>query len=519
MSSVAEPFPGISQDKLAAVAAVWSAPDARLSTLIKAGGLDPKKDFRGGDFRGWQLAGQDLRGIDFTGADLRGTGVEYAITDGTTVLTEAQTGPLYEADVDSKLVDDHIRVGRMLAEAYGISKDNPKRALSYVTEARSIVADFLDRDYLNWAYLAAATEICYLKLFGDTLGGRDLSASILTSVFDRLEYFSEDSPEAISIMARDIIPEMDAPFRRDFYTLYVRALDAGIEAVRKTAQDTQHFKHLQHLVRMRAQDRISKGLLDAALADAKWLKEIARKASLSAWDRLRYTLWAETIIAVILAEQGNGSAVEQLRSVIDEAIRSDDGQRAASVAELIRVTAELLRIANRTHRVSEYDDWLRSLLSIAVSQAMRDSPSDSQKVAAALRRLHNSTLEYRSRATEIALQNEYAIRRDLARRAPTPKHYSRLVSALEAWSKLEGQHPTVSLELAHATDETMSSLLAVVEVESAEKFFRIVDRTLEVFTKVFIRLDDQSRVESTKRKVEKVLVPLLHVSDNDPPAS
>lgn len=80
---------GLDEEDVAAIAAVWNAPDAKLPALIRAGNLDPKKDFVGGDFRGWPLAGQDVRGIDFTGADLRGTEIEQAIRDETTILTNA----------------------------------------------------------------------------------------------------------------------------------------------------------------------------------------------------------------------------------------------------------------------------------------------------------------------------------------------------------------------------------------------------------------------------------------------
>ena len=86
---VDDSIPGLEDQVSSSIAAVWDAPDAKLLTLVKAGNLDPKEDFVRGDFRGWPLAGQDVRGIDFTGADLRGTGIEHAIRDETTILTDA----------------------------------------------------------------------------------------------------------------------------------------------------------------------------------------------------------------------------------------------------------------------------------------------------------------------------------------------------------------------------------------------------------------------------------------------
>jgi hypothetical protein len=80
---------GLTEDDIKAIADVWTSEDSNILALIKAGKLDPKKDFVRGDFRGWPLAGEDVRGIDFTGSDLRGTGINRAIRDETTILTDA----------------------------------------------------------------------------------------------------------------------------------------------------------------------------------------------------------------------------------------------------------------------------------------------------------------------------------------------------------------------------------------------------------------------------------------------
>jgi hypothetical protein len=83
-------IPGLASRALSRIVGAIDDPEAKLSALVKAAGLDPKTDFRGGDFRGWPLAGQDIRGIDFTGADLRGTQIGQAIFDDTTILTDAR---------------------------------------------------------------------------------------------------------------------------------------------------------------------------------------------------------------------------------------------------------------------------------------------------------------------------------------------------------------------------------------------------------------------------------------------
>jgi predicted GH43/DUF377 family glycosyl hydrolase len=82
-------IPGLQPSDLGDIAAVMGTTDLTLRALIEAGKLDPKKDFQWGSFCGMPLHGQDVRGFDFTGADLRGTGIENAVLDETTILTNA----------------------------------------------------------------------------------------------------------------------------------------------------------------------------------------------------------------------------------------------------------------------------------------------------------------------------------------------------------------------------------------------------------------------------------------------
>src|SRR3954452_16994611 len=82
-------YPGLEGQDIKLISEVWNTKEEGIHALIKAGQLDPKKDFVRGDFRGWPLEGEDIRGIDFTGSDLRGTGIIRAIRDETTILTDA----------------------------------------------------------------------------------------------------------------------------------------------------------------------------------------------------------------------------------------------------------------------------------------------------------------------------------------------------------------------------------------------------------------------------------------------
>lgn len=92
------PMIGLTAEALARMVAVAGAPiETEFAALIRLGGLDPARDLRRQDLRGWPLSGEDVRGFDFTGADLRGTGIEKAVKDKTTVFSDAR----FDDDVDS----------------------------------------------------------------------------------------------------------------------------------------------------------------------------------------------------------------------------------------------------------------------------------------------------------------------------------------------------------------------------------------------------------------------------------
>ena len=76
-------------DLLRKIERILTTDDISVKSLADAGGLDPKRDFRGIFLNGLPLADQDIRGFDFSGSDLRNTGVERAKRDHTTKLEYA----------------------------------------------------------------------------------------------------------------------------------------------------------------------------------------------------------------------------------------------------------------------------------------------------------------------------------------------------------------------------------------------------------------------------------------------
>jgi uncharacterized protein YjbI with pentapeptide repeats len=111
-------YPGLADEDIKVISEVWNSEDSGILALIKVGKLDPKKDFVKGDFRGWPLAGEDVRGIDFTGSDLRGTGINRAIRDETTILTDAILDDLPSPDRRPAFEDLENRQAQASAWAY-----------------------------------------------------------------------------------------------------------------------------------------------------------------------------------------------------------------------------------------------------------------------------------------------------------------------------------------------------------------------------------------------------------------
>ena len=98
-----------------AASQVLRSTDNSFRGLALAGGLDPKKAFKGRNLAGWPLAGTDIRGVDFTGADLRGTGIECALRDHSTILTDA----IFDFDetvlIDLPIIpEDYLEQARLL---------------------------------------------------------------------------------------------------------------------------------------------------------------------------------------------------------------------------------------------------------------------------------------------------------------------------------------------------------------------------------------------------------------------
>ena len=89
-------------------AAVFACPAPTLRALVEAGGIDPKRDFRGADLRGWPLGGQDVRGFNFVDANLCGTGIENAIYDGTTIFDNTLFDKGFVPAPPPSLPDDYI---------------------------------------------------------------------------------------------------------------------------------------------------------------------------------------------------------------------------------------------------------------------------------------------------------------------------------------------------------------------------------------------------------------------------
>lgn len=81
-----------------AVKSILNSEDTSFQALLELSGLDPQKDFRFGDFSGFDMRGVDLRNFNFSGSDLRGCLIdEGTIIDSTTILVDAELDWIFES--------------------------------------------------------------------------------------------------------------------------------------------------------------------------------------------------------------------------------------------------------------------------------------------------------------------------------------------------------------------------------------------------------------------------------------
>ncbi|WP_342070432.1 pentapeptide repeat-containing protein [Yoonia algicola] len=81
-----------------ALHAILRSEDASFVVLLGLSGLDPKRDFRFGDFSGLDMRGVDLRDFNFSGSDLRGCLIDGdTIIDSTTILVDAEIDWVFES--------------------------------------------------------------------------------------------------------------------------------------------------------------------------------------------------------------------------------------------------------------------------------------------------------------------------------------------------------------------------------------------------------------------------------------
>lgn len=72
----------IQSDLLWRIERILESPSDRFDDLVRAAGLDPKKDLRFGDWQNLDFSDSDLRAFDFTGCNLSGANFNNALIEG-----------------------------------------------------------------------------------------------------------------------------------------------------------------------------------------------------------------------------------------------------------------------------------------------------------------------------------------------------------------------------------------------------------------------------------------------------
>lgn len=165
----------LDNDSREKISGILKSADWSFSHLVEISGLNPKIDFRFGDFSNLDLRGQNLTGFDFTGSDLRGCLIDkYTIIDGTTILQNSDTDWLHQ---------DRIPIHEKMFE---------------VSAARNTIDRRAALDELVSQYTSPTHTRLYLRRLIEKTSSAD-------EFFDILDYFTPENSDDKSAISDTLI--------------------------------------------------------------------------------------------------------------------------------------------------------------------------------------------------------------------------------------------------------------------------------------------------------------------------
>lgn len=444
-------IPGLSEETLLSVASVWSAPDGYLQTLIKAGGLDPKRDFRGGDFRGWPLAGEDVRGIDFTGSDLRETGIELAIRDNSTILTDT----LIDKG-DQNVTPEHIyseqearsAVNNLLIEARRSARGKAYgEAVNLTARAQELINKWQTWSFLEWVPLRVRTSLAHsdyaLALYGknhDDHGGQEI-ASILDSIV-QLVPSNRDAVQVLSRVANNYLTSRFVSRDKD---MVLTALRAAAERLDQGDVQWWEERGLARYTLLKAQSDFARRLRDYRAAEtyAHQLIQAAQGLPPPADTHGGADLWLQATMVlarVFIANKDEGRAREVLEKAVETRLKEEIQPSSMFLVEndILPGTHDLLRAVRLLFNLSKgdvrYELVARSLNRAKQAAEGPANVSDLHQIASVLQQLADAAILHRDyRMAELIAETEYELRSRIAARSNDDAHRTRLIRAAERY--------------------------------------------------------------------------------------
>ncbi|MBP0481360.1 pentapeptide repeat-containing protein [Sagittula salina] len=155
----------LDHEDLRAIKAVYESNTPRFDLLVKASGLDPKRDFQHTNLRNLDFCGADLRGFDFSGSDLRQSAKNSnTLIDDTTIFGNAKIDWI---DRDS------LPIVLKMQQIEAVTTPNNRRLL-----LNELTTEFGKTPHVVTYMISAATNASDLETFLDFSGfiPKDLSA-------------------------------------------------------------------------------------------------------------------------------------------------------------------------------------------------------------------------------------------------------------------------------------------------------------------------------------------------------
>jgi hypothetical protein len=456
-------IPGYDDDVTAAVAAVWNARDSKLLTLVKAGGLDPRTDFRHCDLRGWPLAGEDVRGIDFTGSDMRMTGIFSALRDETTILDNIIFDSTDE-EADFVLADNpgvielsgHPDIKLSMKNLLNDAKEDARKqnfvsASIKARHAYELASDLPDNELIPVANFAVRASIAFGKYqsFCGIHEQHEITAAEVSDLLERVVKQIPTNERASDSLVKIANIEMADRYARGQMDTLIYFISLALRQIMDMNKqlNVENAQKQYDLLDAAVSAYLRKPDLHAARAAAREMVKLAH--DLQALNRktlewsllLRANVKLAQITKIDAFGRFDDEAVEILRQTVEDHIHHAMFQPPKNIDILLSAGSDLLRWVHHRKRDNQrFPAWLQHIIERLIECAkVTTSRKGLHKFASALAQSANvESASGNIVAARKFSQEECEVRRSAVDRSNSDQSITRFLVALERLTAIAG---------------------------------------------------------------------------------